>query len=85
MKIKFLNMQPGIFKCFCQLIQGFLYFPLSFPFVALPVCFAQSVVPSICLWILDALLSLGVPESVTEGNVGSIPHGTHPAPSSSKS
>lgn len=34
MKIKFLNMQLGIFKCFCKLIQGFLYFTLSFPFAA---------------------------------------------------
>lgn len=41
-------------------------------------CFAYSVVPSTCLWILDALLSLGLPESLTEGYVGSIPHGIHP-------
>lgn len=77
MKIKFLNIQLGIFKCFCKLIQDFLYFQLSL--CCLPVCFAQSVVLSIYLWILDALLSLGVPESITEGNVGSIPRGIHPA------
>lgn len=75
MKIKFLNMQFGSFKCFCKLTQGFLYFQLSL--CCLPMCFAQSVL-STCLWILDALLSLGVPESVTEGNVGRIPHGIHP-------
>lgn len=81
MKIKFLDMQLGIFKCFWKLILGFLYFPPSSPSVACPCgpAFAYSVVPSNCLWILDALLSLGLPESITEGNVGSIPHGIHPA------
>lgn len=79
MKINFLNMLLGIFKCFCKLIQGFfctflLAFPLLLTYVLCPICCS-----SICLWILDALLSLGVPESITEGNVVSIPHGIHHA------
>lgn len=36
MKIKFLDMQLSIFRCFCKLILGFLYFPPRSPFVAYP-------------------------------------------------
>lgn len=73
-------------SAFVNWSKAFWSFLSAFPllFAQCAVCFAQSVVPRICLWILAALLSLGVPESVKEGNVGTIPRGIHPAPSSSK-
>lgn len=74
MKIKFASMKLLVSKVFSKLVLG-----LSFV-CCLPTCtsFAYSVVPGACLWILDALLSLGVPKSIAEGNAGSTPCEIHP-------
>lgn len=73
MKIKFPNMKLHFSKLFCKLVLSFPSFPLSFP-VAVAYAYAPSLpglsvlVPA--LWILDALLSLGV-QSAAKGNAGS--------------
>lgn len=81
MKIKFASMKILVSKVFSKLVLGLSLLSsgprLSFV-CCLPTCtsFAYSVVPG--AWILDALLSLGVPKSIAEGNAGSTPCEIHP-------